>query len=228
LIGSQLSLQYDDLITGKGLLDSEGWKEVLGIQKAAYEIQGIPSITNAQAIKYFIQDQTLAMAANSMGFSNDLFDLAEKGVKTMNWDIVTFPSFKQRPGVSSEIDASVLSINSQSKYRKEAFEVINYVTSDELQSRMAPLGSRLPAINNKEYYKQYGSQLKGMQGKNINALLISDPAEFAQPTEYRDLGIKELNAANNEVLKKGTDINTALREANDRLTKAIAAEKEKK
>jgi hypothetical protein len=47
------------------------------------------------------------------------FELAKK----INWDVVSFPGFKESPGKAPEVDAQVFALSKTSKHQSDAFKV---------------------------------------------------------------------------------------------------------
>lgn len=116
---------------------------------------------------------------------------ANKAGTAPNWDIVTTPSFPDKPGAGAKVDAHILMVSSQSKYKDEAFEIIQMLTaSKEVQADVARSG-------------------KGCKRTNKMALL----PKF-HPLDSSAVG-KPMNDAVTNVTQKDNDINTALRQAEE-------------
>ncbi|MDF2716230.1 MAG: extracellular solute-binding protein family 1, partial [Paenibacillus sp.] len=116
-------------------------------------------------------------------------------------------------------------LSKASKNRDAAFQVLSYLTSDEYQSFAARSGI-ITILKDTSVMKQFAADLPYVQGKRIQAMI---PAKYAEPTlktKYNAIANKELLAAL-EAVAKGTDVNSALREAAERNDKQVGAEQGK-
>jgi hypothetical protein len=69
--------------------------------------------------------------------------------------------------------------------------------------------------------EHFGKDIPSFAGKNSKALVFDSYADMQQASPYYGLGVIEMSKAINEHLK-GKDVNTVLREANERADKAVA------
>lgn len=69
--------------------------------------------------------------------------------------------------------------------------------------------------------EHFGKDIPSFAGKNSKALVFDSYADMQQASPYYSLGVIEMSKAINEHLK-GKDVNTVLREANERADKAVA------
>jgi multiple sugar transport system substrate-binding protein len=93
--------------------------------------------------------------------------------------------------------------------------------------KAAALG-RIPVLNSSDVQKQIASKLPWTKGKNLSSLFKSKPAERAMMHTYDPLVLNEIREAFNEVFSGNTDINTALRTAEERANANILKEQSKK
>lgn len=222
--GDQLSLTYADDKTKKATVNNEPWKKVLQLYQQFYETTGMldgdgkmPKDTTN-----FFENQTAAMFSN---WANDalvkLIDLEEKG-RGLDWDMTTYPSFKEAPGIGRRVDFHLLMMSQTSKHKDLVFDIISHIASEEIQMNMTR-NARMTSLNNPEMKKHYGEELKIMEGKNLEAALkftsaVVNPSDFDVPISDR------LNSAGYDVALGRKDINTALREAQEAADKLIAEE----
>ncbi|MEF3309164.1 extracellular solute-binding protein [Paenibacillus sp. GYB004] len=214
-MASVLSAGFVDPKTRKATLDTEGWKRTFEYMKSVYEIPGnekyawVPS-----AFDQFIKSRTLAMYPGLNHFPNF------KGVENMNWDIVQYPQFKDKPNTGMQVDEWILHITKQSKYKDQAFQVLASILSEDVQMDMSRNG-RFPILQNKAIQDEFGKNIPYLQGKNLKAIFLTQPAAPVPPSKDGAAG----QAISQEAFKKvmnGTDINSALREADEALNKKIA------
>jgi multiple sugar transport system substrate-binding protein len=111
---------------------------------------------------------------------------------------------------------------SRSQNRDAAFQVLAYMTSDEYQEWMvANLGFTPVLKNTGKVMENFGKSLPTAKGKNVKALIPNSFAPMAVPSEFTSIANAEMNNTLS-AYSAGTDINTALREAEERANKKIA------
>ncbi|RKN83905.1 ABC transporter substrate-binding protein [Paenibacillus ginsengarvi] len=217
-MGMQLSLGRVDPATNKATINNDGWKKAAEVIK---NINAIPGNKGA-TLDHFLKNQTLAMVASY----DARFAALEKLQGTpeqFNWDVTQFPSYPDRPNTSLQSTGHFLSVSALGKNKNEAFQVIELLTGEPIQSLMTESG-RFTALSNETIKNKYGAKMKSMQGKNIKAVFKSSFAPPYQPTSYDALTNTPLNDAAKNFLDNGMDINTALRQAEEASNKAIEAE----
>ncbi|TNJ63353.1 hypothetical protein FE784_25885 [Paenibacillus hemerocallicola] len=153
----------------------------------------------------------LVAGCSAAGFHSDNAQDAKKLTKGFQRG----PTYPERPGVGLQVDAHILSVTSASKHKQEAFQVLATVVSDEVQLDIAKKG-KISALNDPKIQKAFGENLTFVNGKNLQAAFKTKPAETFVATEYINDAKTEIRAAFKEVTEKGKDINTALREAEEK------------
>lgn len=109
------------------------------------------------------------------------------------------------------------------EHKEESFKVIQYLLSEDMQLVYAKAG-RIPASTKIDLRKHFGGDLPALKGKNVEVVYHYKPASQYTPSLYDTLVQKEMNKAYDNVYEKKTDINSALREAEELANQAIAAE----
>jgi len=102
--------------------------------------------------------------------------------------------------------------------------VIELVTSNDEVQTMVSKAARVSSLKDAKYKQAFGTDLKSLEGKNVQAIFKNKYGKNPVPTRYDTLVQKETTAALNAFIA-GTDLNTALREAEERANKAIEAAK---
>ncbi|CAG7619234.1 ABC transporter substrate-binding protein [Paenibacillus allorhizosphaerae] len=225
-VGSALSLSFVDAKTNKALINSDEWRRATRLIEDMYRIPGNEfgkdRDTPNKSRNAFLKDRNIAMYAYWANGMLGLFEEMEQKGEKLNWDMVTLPNFKEALGKNRTANSQLLSISSTGKNKEIAFQVIDYLTSDEAQTILARTG-RLPAVSKPEILKSYGADLKSLQGKNASVVLKTKPASF-HPTAYDDIVNTILENAIKDVMSGKKDANTAHREAEEQANKEIAAE----
>lgn len=136
------------------------------------------------------------------------------------WDMVTVPSVKKGQGYVWQVDAHTLVMTSTSKHKEQAYQVLSVMTSDEVRNLLNKNGVLTSLKKTPELIKGYDAEIPTVKGKNVNALFALKPAveEF---TKFDDKGRPLVNSTANDVLLKGTNVNTALMNAEEQLDQFI-------
>jgi multiple sugar transport system substrate-binding protein len=220
--GASLSINWVDPNTERAVVP-EKWGEVFRLAMAVYNIPGnkpeklAPNVMNA-----FFNEQILAMAPS---FSNAMIGrMSEAESIGLHWDVAQPPSFKEAPNTGYRLDVHQFFVSNATKYKDQAFQVIEYATSDEIQL-MASKTGKLPALVNSNIRKQYAADLPYVKGKNIQSLFKSNSARLPYDSKYNDIVDNAVNQAFEEVFAGKADINTALRQAEENANKKIKEEK---
>jgi multiple sugar transport system substrate-binding protein len=75
--------------------------------------------------------------------------------------------------------------------------------------------------------KTYAANLESFKGKNISGIFKNKSAKLNTPTDYDQLVAKFMTEATSRVGLNNEDINTVLREIEEKVNAAISAEKTK-
>ncbi|MBD2862319.1 ABC transporter substrate-binding protein [Paenibacillus oceani] len=211
---SQLSLDFVDRATGKAKIVTDPWKNFFDQINRFYLLPGNEAIVaNAGATNMFMKDRSLAM----LTFTNFISQLGE--VKDLNWDMVTLPTWSQAPGMGLQYEAQAMAITSTSKYKEEAFRVIEVMTSDEVQMAISKLG-RAPGVKGQTFIDAFGSNLKFNNPVNLKAFFGTKPAKPGYTGENLGVVRDAMVAAQKEMIN-GKDIYTALREAEEKANQQL-------
>ncbi|MBD2866909.1 ABC transporter substrate-binding protein [Paenibacillus oceani] len=222
------SLPTVDAKMEKPILDSEEYKKVFSVIRQIYDIPGQfdPKTNYAKDnIDFFLKDQKVAMQGYWLAaLASRVKPLKDSG-KDFNWDLVSFPSFDDRKGIGREVDFHLMTITPASKNKAAAYQVIQAMITDEAQKEMNK-GSRMTAFKDEELRKQFASSMDIFKNKNLAGIFKVKPAVPPMGTKYDAKNYTYVNDAMKAMLG-GTDINTALREANEKAVKAMEEEKQK-
>jgi multiple sugar transport system substrate-binding protein len=218
-----LSPAYIDQKTNKALFSADKFKQAFQTLTGFYHIAGneVDNKTKSYGtqLAMFQKDKTVAMFLGLNSLAAVYF--ADKD--NLNWDIATYPHYKEQPDIGPQTYPNYFYVTKTSKYKDIAFQVIAYMTSEDFQRHLAEQGE-YPILKNTDIMKNYGKNLSFMQNKHISALL---PAKFAAPAfkgDFQSIGSTVLNNAYYQVILGQKDINTALRDADESIDKQIAGQ----
>lgn len=218
---NQLSVPYVDTKTNKATYTTDSFKIVFETLTKFYDIQNNEvnkdTVSYTKQIQSFDKDQTTAMflALSTLG--------SVRFKEGLNWDVVSYPVYKDKPDVGPQSYPTYFYINNASKHKDDAFSVIAYLTSDEFQKHLAMNGI-FPVLKNREAMKVYGQDIPFMKNKNTQSFLPKQFAPAAPVSKYQSIAFNNLNNAYNAVLLKEKDVNTALREQEEKTNKDIEAQ----
>ncbi|CAG7639574.1 ABC transporter substrate-binding protein [Paenibacillus allorhizosphaerae] len=220
MVASRLSLtmlqeKYD--ASGKAKLTTESWKQAMDIYR---QLRMIPGNEGNPSEKMFRDNKNVAMMATFNG-GLGLLEENYKAGDVFNWDMVTFPSM---PGKPLEVDTplQIMTISAQSKYSDQAFLALKAITSKENQMAMSK-AARPAVLKDDAIKKAFGQDYASLKGKNIAAPFKHKHQPINRGNVYDNLVNPEINKAADEIVKGEKDINTALREAEERANKSIAS-----
>lgn len=220
---NQSSAPLVDPKTNKSLITADKYKREFGNMIRMYRVPGneLPDNSLSTQISLFEKDRTAAMILHITRYAPALWSKVQD---FKDWDMAQMPQWADMPGVGSQVSPYYFYPFKTSKSRDAAFQVLMFVASDEFQQHIMRQGymSSLKDPSHLMKYLAEGEPLAKTQ--NLKALL---PPKYAPSTEiykYSNLVEKEVTNAVIDVLKNGTDTNTALRDASERADKAVAEE----
>ncbi|CAG7626812.1 ABC transporter substrate-binding protein [Paenibacillus allorhizosphaerae] len=206
----------------KALLDGPGYKKVFDLFAQLYAIPGIvsPNKKYKYGIDSFLKDQNMALFPYwIVNLTTRLPALKESG-RAFNWDLVSWPSFDDKPGIGRQSDFHVMIVPPTSKNKEAAYRVLEVLISTEAQTEMNK-GTRLTVLKDPQLKSQFASALKIYEGKNLQGVFKAKPAPSPLSTPYDGPMNAIMNKAMDSVAIEGVDVNTALREAKEKADKEI-------
>ncbi|MEF3306759.1 ABC transporter substrate-binding protein [Paenibacillus sp. GYB003] len=213
----------------KAVLATDGYQKMFSMLRGIYDIPGmVEPKTNylKDNIDFFLKEQRVAMKPYWIAaFTTRVLPLVEQN-QNFNWDLVSFPSFADKPGYGREVDFHLLMITPSSKNKDAAYRVLQAMQTSEAQTMINKFG-RLTVLKDPAIQKDYAADLKIFEGKNLAGIFSVKPAPVPRGSMYDSKIYSYLNEANRDVILNGKDINTALREAEEKSNKYIEEEKQK-
>ncbi|MFE5322784.1 ABC transporter substrate-binding protein [Paenibacillus sp. NPDC056579] len=144
-------------------------------------------------------------------------------LKDVNWDVVSMPALKEKPKVGAQSYPSYMFITSTSEKKDAAMEVIKLFISDEYQTSFSKSGG-ITSLKNEEIKKVFGQDTPD-KTKNIkNAVFYNQFAPATPKTPFDTHVEADVRAQIPKLIMGDTDINTALRTAQEAVNKKIETE----
>lgn len=217
---NQLTVPFIDLKTNKVQFGDAKYKTFFDTILKFTQIDGYETSSHFMDVNSFAKNKNVAMMAQLIGAAPSY---TKDGV---NWDAVSLPTFKEAPGVGPQSYPSYTFMASTSKHKEQAFEIMAYLASDEMQTHVVKNGY-LSVVNNPEVNKHFGEDVPELKGKNLKAFMPAKYAESTAFSPYYSLAEKQASEVAKAVIDSKKDLNTALREAEERANKNIEAEMKK-
>jgi multiple sugar transport system substrate-binding protein len=213
-----LSLPLVDPATNKIAVNNEKWKSIYqnvfvrpgeapGYKEEVVSKKAVPQ-TNE-----FVKTKSLAM----YGFLTSL--VFTQDVSTLNWDMTSFPKFKEAPDMAPQNYPTYFSITSTSKHKEAAMEVIKFLTSDENQMSLSKLGN-MPVVKNEAIRKAFGQDTRHAN-KNLKSVYYAKSSAIMPKTIYDDVVFSIYGKYYKDIAGGTMDINTAFRNMEEEGNKAI-------
>jgi multiple sugar transport system substrate-binding protein len=198
-------------------LTTDKWQRIFTLYRQIRTLPNNENITKAKNM--FTKDKTLAMYA----YVNNVAQYVPLIKEGLNWDMVSYPTFKEAPGKGLEFNSHDMMISSTSKFPDAAFLAITALTGDEAQMQVSEK-AMIPAAKDEKIKKAFATSFPELKQHNINvqALFKVTPVILPPATEAITAVKAQVDNAMNSVLA-GSDINTALRTAEEAANQAIAA-----
>jgi multiple sugar transport system substrate-binding protein len=203
--------------TSKAQFNNELWKKVFQLYK---DITDLPNNKKGYGSgrNQFLKDKTVAMLPDWGSYMSGLVTQENNGGTGMNWDLASFPTFNGR---GPAMGPFLLMVCSQSKYKQESFQVISAIVSKENQMIVSKEGLKLPAMNDDELKKHFAENNPIMKTKNVQSVFKVVSSPIPMRTEFYAAANKPLKDNLKQVIAGKMDINTALRDAEEKANKAI-------
>lgn len=226
MLRNQLSLKLVDPETSQVTVNTEQSKQLVENLARFYQLPGYNptksklSVSGQRAL--FTNEKTAAMwlPVSTMH--------TEKELQGINWDLAMYPEWKGTPGGGPQPYPYYMYMSQTTKNKDAAFEVMQYLLSDEFQMEKSRKALFISPLTSNDIRQSFGKDAPMYNGKNVKAML---PAKLAAPspmsvyysTATGSLGVSMME----ELLLNKKDINTALKDAQEKVVKAIEADKAK-
>ncbi|CAG7644588.1 extracellular solute-binding protein [Paenibacillus allorhizosphaerae] len=218
-----LSLNIVDGKTNKAVLANEAYKRVFEIGKSIYDVPGNKpkDVMKGSALDRFTKDKNVAMLSTI-----NILDRLRQ-TPDLNWDVVQFPSFKERPNTYGMYDLHVMTVSKTSKNKEDAMRVLEVLFSDEVQLLSSKTAGKLPVMKDPKFNAAYLQDTPELKNKQIQSIFKSKPAAAPAYSMYysKARGLLVNNFVDYVNDKK--DVNTALRESEEAINKLIESEQKK-
>lgn len=140
-----------------------------------------------------------------------------------DWDVVAYPVFKERPNIGAPVDFHMLTVSKATEHKEAAYRVILTMTSEEVQERISK-NRRITPLVDPEIKMTYAQDSQVYDGKNLQSIFKVEPAVLPDYSRWASTIRTAINDVAKEIALNNVDINTALREAEQKANQAIQEE----
>jgi multiple sugar transport system substrate-binding protein len=219
MLNNQLSLSPFDPKADRAILYTEDWIKLVANLTRFYTIAN-----NNQILP--VNDFAKGQIAMTVHNTNPIASWVSAN-PNLNWDMASAPMMKERPGIGFKPATLALFVGKSSKYKDEAFQVIQELVSEAVQLNITKTGFASPLAST-AVKSAFGQESPVMKGKNTKAVYYLKDASASEP-RASNLTSVDVSFAPvfNKVILEGVDVNTALRQYEEEINKAIQTAKEK-
>lgn len=210
---SPLSVPSIDAKTGKPtILTDDRWKTLFS------EVVEMKKTVENKALS-FVKDPKVAMSIDlaNIFLNNDM--------SALNWDLVSYPSYKDKPGVGPQSLPTLFGITSVSKQKEPAMKALSYLLSEESQMSLSERAV-IPILKDEKVKAAFGKNSK-YKDKNLQAIVKMNYAPITSKSKY-ETQIREIyDKAVPDLVNGKVDLNTAFRNMDEQINKLIAEDQAK-
>lgn len=189
---SQLSLPFIDAKTKKAAVNNEDYKKLYEL----YQRISHPGNKIGQTNQKWLNERVVAMHASLSGM---LRTIQAAG---MNWDMTTYPTHKQAPGIGPGVDYQLAAVTRDSKQKEAAFQVVKMLLSENTQTALSK-GCEVSVLSDSKALERIRASLcqdiPGVKGKNLSAAFKT---KMALPHAGTKWDSQARNLLNGEILTK--------------------------
>ncbi|TMV47395.1 extracellular solute-binding protein [Paenibacillus mesophilus] len=222
---SQYSMPLYDPKTKKPVLTDERWRMALETYFLNNATAGYKEWATAKKKLPYYTEMTSSQELAMMVFNSQFPFDGPQYVKDINWDLVSLPVLKDKPKLGSQANPKTFAITKTSKNKDAAMEVIKYMISPEMQMNYSKQGY-MTVLNDDGIKKAIGSESQH-KGKNWSAVYYNSLAPMAYKSIYDTKILSFLTPNVLKVVTGETDLNSAIRSAQEQADKYLESEMKK-
>ncbi|MDF2725750.1 MAG: extracellular solute-binding protein family 1 [Paenibacillus sp.] len=204
--------------TNRAVINSDNWKKIAEKFIPIYTAPGYNAVKEAYGYDLFLKEKSAAMTSAYNSYA------ATVNANVPNWDAASFPEMGDLKGVASQPYPVVLTVPTTSQHRDEAFQAIAQLLTDEVQQERASKLAFLAPLKNPDVKSAFARDVADWKGKNISAVTAQKGPKTIAYNQYNTSAAAAIGNAMMAVIDGSKDINTALREEEEKLNKQITAD----
>lgn len=162
-----------------------------------------------------------AMMAHIQQFNDNFKKATEEGLR---WNVAQYPSFEEPKNTYLDYNPHIMIPTKVSKNKDAAIQVLDVLTSVEAQMDVSRQG-HLTSLSDPAVLEVFGENLSYLEGIDVQRIFKSHPSTPITRTEYNAMVQSIIFNEAAAMLESGTDVNTVVREINERINLKIAEAK---
>lgn len=187
----QLSLPYVNPQTGKAALQTEGWKRLFDTVRAMYpEASTVRSFFDAR--NEFLQQRTVGMMPDILQLQNS--DMATFEKEGLDWDVVTYPVFADRPKAGPGLFSDGMVVSAGSRHLDLAFQIAAFVSTDPEVQLQATRDGRITTLKDEKLLARAFENNPAAAGKNVKPIFSLGYPDVYPMSEYDRKGLSVVEA----------------------------------
>ncbi|MDF2653141.1 MAG: family 1 extracellular solute-binding protein [Paenibacillus sp.] len=204
-----------DAADGKMILTSDKHRAIYSLEKSFFEIPGLIQGKTYQQTN--INNGKIAMLPNWIA---SWTGTVLKSKPAYNWDVIAHPVFKERPNIGNPIDFHMLTVGKASKNKEAAYRVILTMLSPAAQEELTK-NSRITPLKDPKLKAMFAQDSNVYEGKNLLSIFKVAPAPLPDYSKWSTLITTYSNAVAEDMALNKKDMNTAMREQEEKANKAL-------
>ncbi|CAG7643045.1 ABC transporter substrate-binding protein [Paenibacillus allorhizosphaerae] len=206
----------------KAVFTTDRHKAVFSLLQQFFTIPGL--VVGNTYLPINLNGGTLAMKTDWIA---SISSSVVKSKPKFEWDLAGYPTFKERPNLGNPVDFHMLTVSKSTKHKEAAYRVLLTMLSEEAQTALSKNG-RLSPLQDPKIKMSFAVDANVFAGKNLQAIFKTSPSPLPDYSIWKAIADPFLNDAAKEVAVNKKDINTALREAEEKANLAIQKERNAK
>lgn len=199
----------------RAVMTTEGHQQVFTLLQKFFQIPDL--IQGNTYLPTNINSGTIAMQTNWItAISTSLLT----NNPSFEWDLSTFPAFSHRPEYGNPVDFHMLTVSKTTPHKEAAYRVLFTMLSDEVQMKLTK-NRRITPLKDPDIKMMFASDSDIFKGKNLESIFMVSPAPLPDYSIWKSTTDKFITEAISSVALNNIDINTALRQAEEKANQAI-------
>jgi len=211
----QYGVSYMDAKDEKAVLTSDKHREVYSLVQKFLDIPGI--IQGKTYLQISITNGKTAMYTNWIA---SMTSTIIKSKPTFDWDVTAYPVFKERPNIGNPVDFHMLIVNKTGKNKEAAYRVLLTMISPDTQQELTK-NSRITPLKDPNLKAMFAQNSRVFEGKNLKAIFKVQPAPLPDYSKWSTVVSPFVTAVADDMALNKKDMNTAMREQEEKANKAL-------
>jgi multiple sugar transport system substrate-binding protein len=202
----------------RAVLTTEKHRAVFSLLRQFFDIPGL-----VQGNTYLYTGITSTNIALQTNWINGITAKVTTDAMKYNWDLSAYPVFKERPNLGAAVDFHMFLVNKASKNKEAAYRVILTILSHEAQEALTKNNPRITPYKDAKLKQAFLQNFKAFEGKNLMSIFKVSPAPLPDYTRWSTVINPFVEELVKDIALNNKDINTAMREYEEKANKAIEA-----